>query len=323
MSRLSRSIIWRALLTNAAVLALVLLLLVVTPVTVSARIQLTELGILLVGTLGMIAINWLLLRRAMAPLRRLSEQMERLDPREDPVGRKVDSSGIREIDAVTRAFAAMAERLARERRETARAVLAGQEGERLRVSRELHDEVGQSLIALTLQAERASESADPEAAEQFSSIANGLRFNLDELRRIAHELRPEMLDDLGLINALIALTHGVRAHGELIVDRDLPERLPPLPGESELVIYRVAQEALTNAARHSGASRVGLRLFQHDGQLVLAVRDDGRGLADSPAGAGIQGMRERALLIGGRVELRSEPEGGTSVELAVPLGGDG
>jgi two-component system sensor histidine kinase UhpB len=201
-------------------------------------------------------------------------------------------------------------------------VLAGQEGERLRVARELHDEVGQSLIALTLQAERAAERAAPDEARQFAEIAAKLRFNLDELRRIAHELRPEALDDLGLLNALIALANGTGVRGELTVERDLPAELPALSDEQELVVYRIAQEALSNVARHSGADRTVLRLRIAEGELRLTVDDNGRGLAAGEReGIGIGGMRERALLAGGRLRLgpRGDGEAGTEVELVLPL----
>ena len=154
------SITRRLLAANAAVLALALLLLALTPVTVSAPIGVAELAVLVAGGLALLAINWALIGVMM-------------------MGRRE------------------AERL-----QTSRAVLAGQEGERLRVARELHDEVGQGLIAITLMAERAAAESPPDVAAQFTAIADKLLFYLDELRRIAHELRPETLDDLGLVNAL-------------------------------------------------------------------------------------------------------------------------
>ena len=322
MSRPPTSIVWRTLVANAAVFAIAFLLLVFSPVTISAPIRLAELGVLTAGTLAILAVNWILVRRALEPLRRLSEQMERTDLTNGPVVEPSRGAEVREVEIVTRAFAAMVERLAEERRQTSRAVLAGQEGERLRVARELHDEVGQSLIALTLQAERAAERAAPDEAHQFAEIAAKLRFNLDELRRIAHELRPEALDDLGLLNALIALANGTGVRGELTVERDLPAELPALSDEQELVVYRIAQEALSNVARHSGADRTVLWLRIAEGELHLTVDDNGRGLAAGEReGVGIGGMRERALLAGGRLRLgpRADGEAGTEVVLVLPL----
>ena len=272
------SITRRLLAANAAVLALALLLLALTPVTVSAPIGVAELAVLVAGGLALLAINWALIGVMM-------------------MGRRE------------------AERL-----QTSRAVLAGQEGERLRVARELHDEVGQGLIAITLMAERAASESPPDVAEQFTAIADKLLFYLDELRRIAHELRPETLDDLGLVNALNALCNGVGADRGVVVDRDLYGRFDGLSGEQELVLYRVAQEALANAARHADASRVSLRLAERRSELTLEVLDDGRGVATTSGdGVGIKGMRERARLVGGSFEIGPNPGSGTRVKLVVPL----
>lgn len=315
------SITRRMLLANAAVLALAFVLLTVTPVTVSARIRAAELAVLFIGGMVMLAISWMLVRRAMAPLYRLSEQMSSIDLHQGAVELPASGSQVREVEAVTRALSTMVDRLALERLQTARAVLAGQEGERLRVARELHDEVGQGLIAITLMAERAAAGSPPGAGARFTEIAERLHFYLDELRRIAHELRPEALDDLGLINALIALANSSSDRG-LHVDRKLPAELPALSDEQELVVYRVAQEALANVVRHSGASHATLRLVAQDPGLLLEILDDGRGIdADLGAGAGvgIKGMRERARLVGGALEIGPRSGDGTRVKLTVPL----
>lgn len=320
MNRKPASISRRMLIANAAVLVLAFVLLAVTPVTISARISAAQLAILFAGGLAMLAINWALIRRAMAPLRRLSDQMEQIDLREGAVPPPVGGYQVREVEAVTRALSTMVDRLAAERLQTSRSVLAGQEGERLRVARELHDEVGQGLIAISLMAERAATGASPEVAEQFAEIAERLHFYLDELRRIAQELRPEMLDDLGLINALIALANAVGADRGLPVYRDLPVGLPELSDEHELVVYRIAQEALANAARHSAASQVSMRLAEEHGELMLEVLDDGCGVgAGNGDGIGIKGMRERARLVGGSLEIGPNGGSGTRVGLTVPL----
>lgn len=316
------SISRRLLLANAVVLVLALLLLAVTPVTVSAPIGIAELVVLAAGGLVILAINSALVRAAMAPLRQLTEQIEQIELGGGAIGLPSEGAQVREVQAVTSALATMVDRLADERLQTSRAVLAGQEGERLRVARELHDEVGQGLIAITLMAEHAAVDSSPEAAERFAAIAARLRFYLDELRRIAHELRPETLDDLGLINALTALCNGVGADRGIVIDRDLPSRYDGLSGEQELVFYRVAQEALANAARHSDASRVSLRLAEQQRELTLEVLDDGLGIApasDYGDGVGIKGMRERARLVGGSFEIGPNPGAGTRVKLAVPL----
>ena len=134
-----------------------------------------------------------------------------------------------------------------------------------------------------------------------------MRRSLDDVRRIARELRPEVLDDLGLQSALRSLCTAAAAHDGLRVERELELERRRVSPEVELVVYRVAQESLTNVMRHAGASEVLVALHHVDGGLRLVVRDDGRGLpADGgPTGAGIAGMQERALHIGARLTLSS------------------
>jgi two-component system sensor histidine kinase UhpB len=223
---------------------------------------------------------------------------------------------------LARALRAAADRLAGECPHAARVALAAQEGERRRVARELHDEVVQGLVAIALMAERAAAEPPADGGGTYAEIAERTHFYLDELRRIAHELRPEMLDDLGLGDALAALAVGVEIDHGLIVERDLPHDLD-LSGERELVVYRVAQEALANAARHAGAARAGLSVAEGGGFLVLEVTDDGRGLEPgTEPGVGITGMQERARLAGATLAIGSGPGGrGTCVRLELPLRG--
>jgi two-component system sensor histidine kinase UhpB len=219
----------------------------------------------------------------------------------------------------------MLDRLESARREAARTALAAQEAERLRVARELHDEIGQTLTAVTIQAERAADGDPAQASAALSRLAEAVRDSLDEVRRIARELRPEALDDLGLVNALIALSTRIGAQGGPVVKRELQGKLPALSPDVELVIYRIAQEGLTNALRHSGARSATVSLVADAETLTLAVADDGKGMpARLPAGtAGIAGMRERALLVGGRLSIESRPGQGTEVRLSIPVDQEG
>ena len=233
-------------------------------------------------------------------------------------------SGVRlrsaEGQALVASFNAMLDRLESARREAARTALAAQEAERLRVARELHDEIGQTLTAVTIQAERAAES-EPDKAAALQRVADAVRESLDEVRRIARELRPEALDDLGLVNALIALCTRVGAQDGPVVKRELQGKLPALSPDMELVIYRIAQEGLTNALRHSGARSATVSLVADAETLTLTVTDDGKGMPlHLPSGtAGIAGMRERALLVGGRLSIKSRPDRGTEVRLSIPV----
>lgn len=152
-------------------------------------------------------------------------------------------------------------------------------------------------------------------------MAADLHSTLDEIRRITRELRPEALDDLGLMNALIALCSRTSRQGGLPIERNLTADLPRLSPELELVIYRVAQGSLTNVLRHSAASKCQVSLQRIDGTVELVVQDDGRGLPATldHQSIGVEGMRERALLARGTLELASKATGGTAVSLRAPI----
>jgi PAS domain S-box-containing protein len=221
-----------------------------------------------------------------------------------------------------RKIAADAERL----EQLSRRLLAAQEDERRRVARELHDELGQALtvIKINLQARERLKDRTPAGldAENIRIVDDALQ----QVRRLALALRPSMLDDLGLLPALrwMAEQTAGRAGFAVHLDADIPElRLSP---EVETACFRIAQEALTNIARHARAERVTIELRREDGMLALAVQDDGRGfdtaavLERTRAGGstGVLGMQERAALAGGRLEMESMPGRGTTVRARVP-----
>ena len=320
--RLARlSLLQRAALANAAVLLLAFVLLAVSPITISAPIRLGELAILGAGLVAMLVVNLILIRRALAPLEDLAEEMKEIDLRDPEPRFEIPKAESAELVAFTGALNAMIDRLAEARRIGARAALSAQEGERLRIARALHDEAGQTLTAVALEIERAASEAQPEDQARLVALAAELHSTLDEIRRISRELRPEALDDLGLINALIALCTRSSRQGGVEIERQLASELPPLSPDLELVIYRVAQEALTNVLRHAEATRCVVRLRRSNHLIELIVQDDGRGLPEDFEGetVGIEGMRERALLARGRLELTSEPGAGTTVALRVPI----
>jgi two-component system sensor histidine kinase UhpB len=318
-----KSLVGRTVLAGSAVLALSFVLLVLTPIQVSEAIHADQAAILFGGVVAMIAIQVVLIRRALAPLRRLAEQMRGIDLTAPEHLLSQAHEEAPEITAFVAAFNEMVERLAEERRRSARAALVGQEGERLRVARELHDEVGQSLTAVALQVEHLATTVEPAAAARLGGVSAQLQKTLEDVRRIGRELRPEALDDLGLVNALITLASRIDRHTHLRVTRDLARDLPPLDREQELVLYRVAQEALTNSVRHADAARAHLALEHRPGEVVVTVSDDGHWASNgSPHdGRGIEGMRERAMLVGARLEIETQPAVGTRVRLAVPTAG--
>jgi two-component system, NarL family, sensor histidine kinase UhpB len=313
-------LLWLVFLTNALVLAVALLLLALTPITVHAPIEVGQLALLFVGFVALLLLNVVLLRRVLSPLIKLTGAMSSVDP--DRPGRRLSDVDLRSVEgqALAHAFNAMLDRLEDARREATRTALAAQEAERLRVARELHDEIGQTLTAVAIEAGSAAHG-DSELAQALRRVADGVRESLEEVRRIARELRPEALDDLGLANALIALSTRIGAQGGPRVRRDLQAELPPLSPDIELVIYRVAQESLTNTVRHSGAREVTVSLRADAENVTLVVTDDGKGLPSelSRDGSGIAGMRERALLVGGMLSLASTPGQGTEVRLTIPI----
>jgi two-component system, NarL family, sensor histidine kinase UhpB len=316
------SLLWRLSLIDLSVLAVIVLLLTLTPITLHAPPKEAEVAVLLAGFAVIAAANLWLLRRAVTPLHQLSQVMESIDPM-DP-GTRVRAEQMRdaELVALAESFNAMLDRLELERRQSALRALSAQEGERVRVARELHDEIGQTLTAIAIDAERNAAIRQGSERQAWERAAQLAQESVDDLRRIARRLRPEALDDLGLVNALIALCNRISEHGGIPIARRLPEALPDHPPAVDLVLYRVAQEALTNVIRHARATRAELELEADDERLRLLVRDNGRGLRldELPAGSnGIIGMRERALLVGGTLSLRSSAGAGTEVELEIPL----
>jgi two-component system sensor histidine kinase UhpB len=308
---------------TAAVMIAAAGVLALSPATIHRAITTDELIGLLAGLATMLVADLLFLHRALAPLRRVTTLMSSVDLSRPGTRIGEVRWACREFGLVAEAFDAMLARLEAERLEASRRALAAREGERLRVARELHDELGQTLTATALRAESVLANTGTQA-QALGEIVEALQQSLSEVRRIARELRPEALDDLGLINALIALCTRISSGGGPWIDRSFAPDLPTLGPEADLVIYRVAQEALTNALRHANPRRVTVELGRDNERVVLAVRDDGGGLPDPlREGAGVAGMRERALLVGAQLEIRGAPGGGAEVRLAVPAPGVG
>lgn len=310
---------WRVFAAQVAVLLLVFLLLVFAPVTISIPVAATELAVLAGGLAAMLLLTLVLLQSILRPLATVTSTMRAIDPL-DP-GQRVPVVGEPDVAALAQAFNEMLERLEAERRESTRRALASQEGERRRVARELHDEVGQTFTAIMLQIESLASHAPAALNAELDELRETARTGATDVRRIAVRLRPQVLDDLGLHSALAALASAFAEQTGIVVERELEP--VALDAERELVVYRVAQEALTNVARHAGAGRILLSLRREDGAALLAVRDDGRGLPAAAAASssnGIRGMRERALLIGAALTLASTEGGGTEVTLRVPAG---
>ncbi len=307
---------WRVCLINGLVFVAGTVALALAPVTVSATVLVSEAIVLVLGLIGIVALNAALLRTSLAPLDRLIRLMETVDLQRP--GQRLPESGSGAVGQLVRSFNAMLERLETERGRSNAKALAAQEAERHRIAQELHDEIGQGLTAVLLGLKQLSSQLPAEVRGDLTDVQETARATLDEVRGVARRLRPGVLEDLGLHSALAALATEFSAHG-LHVDRVSSPGLPELGSERELVVYRVAQEALTNAARHSGARTARLSLQRQGSAVVLVVDDDGQGMRGAAEGTGIRGMRERALLIGARLTVGSADLGGTSVRLMVPL----
>ncbi|MFF0341410.1 histidine kinase [Kribbella sp. NPDC004875] len=306
---------WRVCLINGLVFVVGTAALALAPVTVSATVLVSEAVVLVVGLLGIVVLNSVLLRTSLAPLDRLIRLMDTVDLQRP--GRRLPEAGSGAVRQLVRGFNAMLERLETERGRSNAKALAAQEAERRRIARELHDEIGQGLTAVLLALKQLSSGVPPAAQKDLQEVQETARATLDEVRSVARRLRPGVLEDLGLQSALAALATEFSEHG-MHVRRITSPGLPALGEERELVIYRVAQEALTNAARHAQARSVHLSLQRQGPAVVLAVDDDGTGLRGAEEGTGIRGMRERALLIGAELTV-GQGGSGTSVRLTVPL----
>jgi two-component system sensor histidine kinase UhpB len=306
---------WRLFVPNAAVLAVASVVLLVEPAN-------GRLVALVAGLAALLVINLLLMRRAFAPLSKLTALMAQADPLRP--GARLKLPGPRsEVTLLAESFNEMLDRLERERRDSLRRALAAQEDERRRLAAELHDEIGQSLTALALQLNRLAEQS-PNGSRGDAASARDVALQIvDDVRALARQLRPEALDELGLVPALTNLIERLSARTGLVIDRRLERDLPALAPDAELVIYRVAQESLTNVIRHAHASRAEVTLARVRGGILLAVRDDGRGIKPEPAGqGGLRFMRERAVSVGAELQIEARRSGsGTEVRLRLPADG--
>jgi len=312
------SLYWRVFLANAALLTAGTLVLALTPISVSARIAFEQAVVLAVGLLIMLIANLLLLRPLFGPLERLGRRMNDVDVLRAAQRVPVGSAG--EVGALEAAFNMMIERLEAERREAGTRALVAREDERLRIARGLHDEVGQLMTGVLFQLKQLARGASPEQQPTFEEAQQAVRASLDEVRRIAQELRPEILDHLGLASALTNLARLFSRRTGIAVRRELDPQLTTFGPNVELVLYRVAQESLTNVARHSDAGEVLLSLTRTSNSVVLRVVDDGRGFETSAVeGGGLRGIRENALIVGGALAIKPRPDGGVEVRLEVPM----
>jgi two-component system sensor histidine kinase UhpB len=272
-------------------------------------------GAIIATSLG----NWILLRRRFHPLDRVISSMEEIDlaaPQPpSPGAAAAESADVRRLEA---AFHRMIARLEAERRQARRAAIQAQERERERIARDLHDEVNQALTAVSLRLQATIEQAPADLQGELLETKGLATQAMQELLAIARQLRPAVLDDHGLTAALHSQVQQFTDQTGIEVTFEASGPPRELTPEQKLVLYRVTQESLSNIAQHAGADHVRVQL-SFNGATVLRIRDDGRGFAgERPGGLGVLGMRERALLVGGRLTIGPDEGRGTCVEVTLP-----
>ncbi|MFZ5824670.1 MAG: ATP-binding protein [Bacillota bacterium] len=289
-----------------------------------------EFALIGIGLLVSLGVNYAILRVAFRPLFTLQATLDRVR-RGDFSARVPATEGDPDIARVTEMANLMLDRLAEHRQAVAAQILRAQEEERKRIARELHDETAQSLTSIVVSLEAVEQQFGPEAIDE--SLLGRLRHTkeiaqrtLDETRRLMFDLRPSVLDDLGLVPALRwfisqrVLAVGLQADFQT---SGLDERLPE---ELETALFRVMQEAITNSVKHARAKSLRVQLSREDDRIVGVVADDGQGFhpvhvagkPDKDRGLGLFGMQERAVLVGGTVTVESAPGRGTTVRVSVP-----
>lgn len=319
LGRVFGSLFWRVFALNVMLSVVAAVVLAFSPFTLSFPATGRQLVLLVGGLVVILAANAVLLRISLRPLRELTDAMRDIDLLRP--GGRLQPAGASELAEVTSAFNTMLGRLESERRLSAARSLGSREEERRRIASDLHDEVGQSLTALLLTMQPLVAEAPEPLAARLEEMRQTIRATLDEVRRIARQLRPTVLDDLGLSSALATLCDVVEDATDSTVVQRIEPQLPDLDKDVELTLYRIAQEALTNVSRHADAAQAVVELYVADDRLVLRVSDDGRGMlyaADVEAG-GIRGIRERALAAGASVSITSRPGGGTVVTTELPV----
>jgi two-component system sensor histidine kinase UhpB len=285
--------------------------------------QRLRFGAIAISIVLLLVVNMILLRRQFSPLETLIARLEEIDPAQPTAQFVIPRTTVEEVERLAITFRRLLRRIEDERRRSGRLVLRAQEDERRRLARDLHDEVNQALTAILLRLQALSEDAPEALAPQIVELKSLVNQAMEELLRLARQLRPASLDDLGLIAAIegqlarFSEQTGIQA---VLHSEGAPEAINE---DQQTVIYRVVQEALSNTAQHSGASFVDfeLRVFPSHG-VELRVRDNGHGFdsrAQADAGRlGLSGMAERARLVGGELTVTSAPGTGTRVRLYIP-----
>ena len=300
---------------------------IVAPLQPYVRLMVALMALAVIFPLTFLALNS---RRVVAPVQSLVEQAERVASGELDTQVSINS-GPREIRELELAFNVMVAQLRKYRSDIQRylaSILNSQEDERKRIARELHDDTAQALIVLGRRIEMAEEQADkPELAEELGDLRDMLDDTLQGVRRFTSDLRPPLLEELGLPRTLEILGGRIEREEALRVEVTISGEPQVLLPELELGLYRLAQESLSNVRRHARATRAKLHLAYKENSVELSISDDGVGFrAPTDLGEllklgrlGLMGIYERARLFGGKATIDSGPGQGTVVQIVVPL----
>ena len=282
----------------------------------------------LTGVALSLVVNAIILKLALRPLQLQEDVAMRVRAGDWDARVPHSSLADRDLDRLMRLFNQMLDDVSAYRvriRDVAARALRAEEEERKRISRELHDDTAQVLTALLLRLRLAQQTAD---SERLQAVLTEMRVDLveavDGVRRLAAGLRPPALDELGLAGAIEKYAEDACRSYDIDLHLDLEAIRGRYSPEVEMALYRIAQEALSNAVRHSAGTRISVRAEARTEQLTLMVEDDGRGFdlearTEGGRGLGIQGMMERASYMGAVVTIDSQPGGGTRVSAIMVL----
>jgi two-component system, NarL family, sensor histidine kinase UhpB len=329
MPRRDDSLIGQIVAANVVLFALTLLAAsVASGLDLGSSDERWEFMIIALAIVLTLCTNLWMLQRRFRPLESLIDQIEAIDPAEPTPLELRRSDPVEEIDRLASSFHGLLERIEDERRRSGQLAMRAQEEERRRLARDLHDEVNQALTAILLRLEALAQETPPERAPEVVELKRLVNQAMDELLNLARQLRPSALDDHGLVAALETQLKRFSARTGIEARLDTAGDPDELADVVQTAIYRVAQEALTNVTRHAGATVVEMGVTEDEGGVELRVSDDGSGF--DPAvlphansltpgrGLGLIGMAERARLVGGELDVRSAPGGGTTITLRVP-----
>ncbi len=281
-----------------------------------------------IGVLISIVVNQWVLRKALDPLDRLQAAVDAIRNGRSDVRVVLGDNSDERFDRLADAFNQMLEQLARDAQEMqqlSRQILQAQEEERYRLARELHDEAAQSLTSLLVYIRLLERAKNPEEAQRHVQELRRLTARaLEDVRRVAVDLRPTILDDLGLTAALEWRVDELKKQNDLHAVFTAEGMEQRLARPTELVLYRIGQEALSNVQRHAFASAVKVSLQHVGDRCILQVADNGVGFDPAATdradghGLGLLGMRERVAIVGGELEIVSQPGAGTTITARVP-----